>query len=164
MKQEEQQRLRGILSSHLQKVSAQHFAKIGDVDAVLADVMRWHNDNAMESFSKKVIAGTQEETNLEDPHFNGVAYEKELDQHALAHGLVTVFKFMVQHDGWHLDTEIAKATGVYVPSVQRYRSYLRDAVWGKHIVHRRRRIGCRIFEYRLIPNTDSLLFKTLFPK
>lgn len=164
MKPEEQQRLKSILSGHLQKVCSQKFAKMGDVDAALADVMRWHNDNALESFSKQVKKQTQQEDALDDPHFKGVAYEKELDQKALKMGLVAVFRFMVEHPEWHLDTEISKATGVYVPSVQRYRSYMRDPVWGKHIVHRRRRIGCRIFEYRLIPNTDSLLFKTLFPK
>lgn len=106
-----------------------------------------------QSFSKAI--SSKEEDNLDDPHFKGVAYEKEIDQKALAHGFFKVFFYMAETE-WSLDTEISRETGVYIPSVQRYRSYCRSVEWGSHTVERRRRAGCRIFEYRLIPNKESL--------
>jgi len=107
----------------------------------------------------KICKPKEEET--EEHDFKGVAYEKDIDQKALQQGFCKVFEFMASHVGWHLDTEIADRTGVYVPSVQRYRSYMRQPEYGGHTVERRRRAGCRIFEYQLIPNYSSKIFKRI---
>jgi hypothetical protein len=109
------------------------------------------------TFSDGIKQEREEET--DDPQFKGVAYEKDIDQKALKQGFFKVFVFLATHAGWYLDTEIAEHTGVYVPSVQRYRSYCCQPEFGGHIIERRRRAGCRIFEYRMIPNKESKTWK-----
>lgn len=111
------------------------------------------------SFSDGIAQEREEET--DDPEFKGVAYEKDIDHRALTQGFYKVFRFLATHVGWYLDTEIAAETGVYVPSVQRYRSYCRQPEFGSHIIERRRRAGCRIFEYRMIANQESKIWKKL---
>lgn len=115
--------------------------------------------DSLKSFTVQITSASIEEDNLEDPHFKGVAYEKEIDQIPLAGAFFQVFKFMIEHEGWHTDIEISEETEVYTPSVARMRSYARSKEWGSHIVERRRRYNQRIFEYRLIPNVDSLTYK-----
>lgn len=109
------------------------------------------------TFTDAITQKPEEET--ENPEFKGVAYEKDIDQKALTQGFFKVFSFLASHSDWYLDTEIAAHTGVYVPSVQRYRSYMRQPEFGSHIIERRRRAGCRIFEYRMIPNVSSKTWK-----
>lgn len=110
------------------------------------------------TFTDGIAQEREEET--EDPDFKGVAYEKDIDQKALKQGFYTVFEFMVTHpQKWWCDAEISALTGVYIPSVQRYRSYMRQPEFGGHIVERRRRAGMRIWEYKLIPNEQSKIWQ-----
>lgn len=127
-------------------------------DDIISAIVSWVEAQDDRSYSEKIKQDV-EEVNLDDPHFKGERYEKEIDQKALARGFFKVFCFMAEHEGWHTDTEIADQTGVYIPSVQRYRSYCRSPEWGSHVVEARRRHGCRTFEYRLIPNKESLTYK-----
>jgi hypothetical protein len=119
-------------------------------------ICQWYE--AQNTFSDAIAQQREEQT--DEPEFKGVAYEKDIDQKALKQGFYKVFEFFAEHPWqWFLDTEIAAATGVYVPSVQRYRSYCRQPEFGSHIIERRRRVGCRIFEYRMIPNQESKIWK-----
>lgn len=113
---------------------------------------------AKNTFTDGIAQEREEET--DDPEFKGVAYEKDIDQKALKHGFYQVFEFLAEHpEEWFLDVEISDATGVYVPSVQRYRSYCRQPEFGSHIINRRRRAGMRIWEYTMIPNKESKIFR-----
>lgn len=127
-----------------------------DVDITVEQICEWYE--AQNTFSDGIHQEREEET--DDPEFKGVAYEKDIDQEALKRGFYKVFEFMAGHpEEWFLDVEIADATGIYVPSVQRYRSYMRQPEFGTHIVNRRRRAGMRIWEYTLIPNDQSKIYQ-----
>lgn len=111
------------------------------------------------SFSEQIARQTVEETNLDDPHFKGDTYEKEIDQKALSKDLFKVFGYMVAHEEEFLtDVEIADATGAYLPSIPRFRCYLKSPEYGMHNMIRRRRVGSRLFEHRILPNRNSLLY------
>ena len=112
-----------------------------------------------ESFSKQIIDTSKEENNLDDPHFKGDTYEKEIDQKALKGDFFKVFGFMADHEGQYFtDPEIAEATGVYIPSVQRMRCYMKQKEWGSHVMIRRRRAGQRLYEFACFPNKESLTY------
>jgi hypothetical protein len=111
------------------------------------------------AFSATVKLQAVEEDNLDSPHFHGETYEKEIDQKALKSDFFRVFDYMLRRHFYKTDVEISEATGVYIPTVQRMRSYMRSPEWGKHTVMRRRREGSRIFEFCLLPNLESLTFR-----
>lgn len=156
MTDEQRQKISAIMHKHMDAARGKPYIPMGMSDEAMKEI-----SDAIETvpFSESVKKQVAEENNLDDPHFKGEAYEKEIDQKALKKGFIKVFAFMVENCDWHSDIEIAEETGVYVPSVQRYRSYCRSVEWGSHVVERRRREGCRIFEYRLIPNKASLTYK-----
>lgn len=110
-----------------------------------------------ESFSSKITRGTQEENNLDDPHFDGAAVEKKLDQERLTKGIFRVFDFM--HAGhWLTIQEIARGAEVPENSASAHMRSLRKARWGSHTVERMRVTESGLFKYRLVPNKDSLTY------
>ena len=109
------------------------------------------------SFSENIQ--NSEEQNLDDPHFHGSDYQKGKDQKRLIKGMLKVFEYML--DGqWRTIPEISEATGVYVPSVLRYKQYLARPEWGGHFVDKKRMTeDGGVWLYRLIPNKESFTWK-----
>lgn len=162
-KKDVQTAIQSVLSRHLQNVCRKKFVNIGDVEAATKEVLDCVNPSAREpAFSTRILEGQEEENNIDDPHFDGKHYEKEIDQGRLTKTLENVFLFMILH-GWVTDEEIAEGTGGYLPTVGRSRRYLKAAKWGAHTIEARRREvrGKKggTWEYKLIPNKDSLTYK-----
>lgn len=113
--------------------------------------------STLETFSDRV--SNEEEANMDDPYFPGDPdYSKEKDQEHLTKNMLKVFSFMV--DGkWHTNADISRATGVPEPSATAcYRAFRRKEC-GAHTVERRRQENSRERLYRLIPNTESLIYR-----
>ncbi len=109
-----------------------------------------------ESFSAKVIGLQEEESNLDNPHFDGAAVEKQ-DNPRLTKGIFRVFDFMM--DGkYHTTAEIAVGAGVPENSASAHYRSLRKKRWGGHTIERIRVTDSGLFKYRLIPNRDSMTF------
>lgn len=109
------------------------------------------------SFSRKLADAAEEESNLDDPRFDGETYDKELDQKRLARLHFKVFDFMVDEQ-WHTLRAISQATNIPEGSASAKFRDFRKARWGSHMVDRRRvGIGkAGLWEYRLLPNKDCL--------
>ncbi len=115
------------------------------------------------SFSAAITDAMSEESNLDDPHFKGETYEKDIDQKALTKDLFKVFAYLVEHPNTYVtDVEIAEATGAYLPSVPRFRCYLATKEYGSHTMLRRRRTGERLHEHCMIVNRESLTYQAWF--
>jgi hypothetical protein len=88
--------------------------------------------------------------------FDGPAYDAEHDHARLTGQIRRVWACM--SDGrWRTLSEIADATGDPHASISAQLRHLRKRKWGEHTVDKRRRgdPGNGLWEYRLIPNTDS---------
>lgn len=135
---------------------------VPDTQAVKEIILRAQKyaDAALEDlkpFSEKITDATAEESNLDDPHFDGAAVEKKLDQERLTKGLFRVFDYM--HAGhWLTITEIARGAEVPENSASAHMRSLRKARWGSHTVERMRVTESGLFKYRLVPNKDSLTY------
>ncbi len=148
--------LHDIVGRALQEASYRRMTTNGQVDAVCAEIEQVYRPK---SFVEAITDGQEEEQHLGSPTFHGDVEAR--DEKPLTKSAYIIFEFMAQHAGeYHTHEEIAEATGVHIVTVgDRVRDF-RMAEWGSHQTPKRRRGATRQWEYTMIPNKESLQYRT----
>lgn len=145
-------KLKMIVSQYMSESAYKKIATAGMVDECVQKIMELAD---AKSFSE-AISQNEEEMNMDDPHFDGKAYEKDIDQGRLVRGHLKVFHLMVDSE-WRTLREISAATRRPEASVSATLRDFRKKRWGSHTVDRKRHPDMKgIFIYRLVPNKESL--------
>lgn len=117
-------------------------------------------DESGASFSEKIINQRVEEQNLDDPHFHGPVYKKEIDQKRLTKQMLKIFAFMMD-DEWHTLYEISINTEAPEASISAALRAMTRKEWGGHTKLRERVAEHRgLYRYKIIPNKESLTFQS----